>query len=143
MPITLPSSGVTLTLDGRAPVEHGRDWFECPAEGHFWLWVPSSEARPPYELGKQIVLVLDHAPAPRSRAEMARFIRVVELMPNGLYGWDGETLDTFPRYRTISATDRAAWDAWIADSERQNYLDRQIRRCWRLAERAKHTTGVT
>jgi hypothetical protein len=87
MPI-LPS-GLNLAISRDALIDQGRNQFHCPA-GHLWHWVIDPEmGPPPFELGAEILQVQAHALAPTNRDEAKRFIRVLEMSDDGLYGWRG------------------------------------------------------
>jgi hypothetical protein len=53
---------------------------------------------PPYDPHTEIMQIPEHAKAPSSRAQAKQFIRVLEMLENGNYGWRGEWLSDFPKY---------------------------------------------
>ena len=139
MPV-LPS-GLSLALDRGRIFDHGGNWFTCP-DGHIWVWVAAPEmGDPPYVLGGETSLAAVHAPAPVDVADVARFIRVLEQMPNGLYGWRGEWLDTFPRFTPMTDEDRAAWGTWLAEPRMRTFLAEAFETCLRLVDVCRRAQG--
>ena len=139
MPV-LPS-GLSLALDRGRIFDHGGNWFTCP-DGHIWVWVAAPEmGDPPYVPGGETSLAAVHAPAPVDVADVARFIRVLEQMPDGLYGWRGEWLDTFPRFTPMTGEDRAAWEAWLAEPRMRTFLAEAFETCLRLVDVCRRAQG--
>lgn len=134
-------SGLTLALARDAIIEHSENWFSCP-EGHFWFWTAAPEmGPPPYDPHAEIMTMPEHAPAPTSREEMGRFIRVMEMRSDGIYAWRGEWLADFPKYRTLDTADANAWKAWLDRPQNQVFLDEAIERCRHMSESARTATG--
>lgn len=137
---TLPS-GLTLALSRHALIEHGEQWFSCP-EGHFWYWDAAPEmGSPPFSLTDGGLQIPAHAPVPASRAEAAGFVRVLEMADNGLLGWRGEWLATFPRFRVLSPEDEAAWREWLDRPEVDEFLDVTLEKCAAMARLARDSSG--
>jgi hypothetical protein len=134
-------SGLTFYISRDALFDHGGNWFKCP-DGHFWYWVAAPEmGAPPYALNGEVSLKAEHAPVPRSRDEMKKFIRVLQKRPDGMAAWGGEWLADFPRYTEMGERDLAAWRTWLAEDKVDRFLDEAIAECERLAEVSRHATG--
>ena len=135
-------SGLTLALSRHALIDHGGNWFHCP-EGHFWYWAPAPEVGPPpYELGTEISTSPNHALVPKDREEVQRFIMVLEMTDDGVYGWSGELLATFPQYTDLDDQDLEAWKSWLNKPETDAFLDETIEGCQRLAEDSQKSAGL-
>ena len=141
MPL-LPS-GLKLAISRDALFDHGGNWFNCP-DGHFWYWIPDEQimGSGPYPLGSEIIRSAEHAPVPTSVEEAKRYIYVLECEEDEKWGWRGEWLDQFPKYRSLSAKDRAVWDDWVASDGIQEYLEETITECRRLAEVSRIASGM-
>jgi len=127
-------SGLDLILSCDALIEPDVSWFDCP-RGHFWYWTEAE--RIGSARGPNIFQIPTFAKAPDTRADVRRFIRVLELDEDGKYQWRGEWLVDFPRYLPLDRPDLIAWRAWIDGPEAQRFMDQAIERCARLAfERA-------
>ena len=137
---TLPS-GLGFALSRHALIKPGEQWFRCP-EGHFWYWDAAPEmGPPPYPPEDGVLQMPKHAPAPRTREEAASFIRVLELRSDGLLGWGGEWLATFPRYRVLSPEDEVAWREWLAQPKVDTFMDEMIEECAASARFAQGASG--
>jgi hypothetical protein len=137
---TLPS-GLRLALWDDALIEHDDNWFDCP-EGHFWYSTAAPEMGPPLFDANRVVLTMPtHALAPQSREEAARFVQILEMAEDGSGVWRGEWLADFPKFRTLSSADKAAWTAWLNRPEVAKYLDEVVARCSQLAEGARNVRG--
>jgi len=95
----------------------------------------------PYDPNETVLRSAEHAPVPRSRAEVGRFIIVLEMLSDGEYGWRGEWLASFPRFTKLTDRDRAAWDAWMQTPATERFLDDTIAECERLAEASRDAQG--
>jgi len=134
-------SGLGFGLSRHALIQHSEQWFRCP-EGHFWYWDAAPEmGPPPYSLVEGVLQVPKHAPVPRTREEAASFVRVLELGADGMLGWTGEWLATFPRYRVLSPEDAAAWREWVEQPKVDAFLDEMIQECAAMARRSGEATG--
>lgn len=134
-------SGLELAISRHALFDHGGNWFSCP-DGNFWFWIAAPEmGPPPYDLEAEIMQSAAHAPVPRSREKAKKYLRILEMCPDGKYAWRGEWLFEFPRYTALNEQDLAAWNEWLAGSEIGQFLDATIEECQRLAELAKHAQG--
>ena len=134
-------SGLTLALSRDEIIADGESWFSCP-EGHFWLWVPAPEmGPPPYDLHAEITSMPEHVEVPANRQDVRKFIRVLEMRDDGDYGWRGEWLAEFPKYRDLDAADAAAWAEWLGRPEIETFLDETIAHCLRMAEAARTAVG--
>lgn len=133
MPL-LPS-GLKLAISSDALFYHGGNWFRCP-DGHFWYWTPDEKimGKGPYPLGAEILQSAVHAPVPGSIEEVKQYLYVLECEDGDNWGWRGEWLDQFPRYRTLSLEDRKAWDEWVGGSSLRAYLEETIVECQELAK---------
>ena len=139
MPV-LPS-GLSLALDRGRIFDHGGNWFTCP-DGHIWVWAASPEmGEPPYDPEGEQFLAAIHAPAPVDLADVARFVRVLEQRPDGLYRWRGEWLDTFPRFTPMTDADRVAWEAWLAGPGMRTFLAEAFETCLRLVDMCRRAQG--
>lgn len=141
MPI-LPS-GLKLAISRDALFYHGGNWFKCP-EGHFWYWTPDLEimGEGPYILGSEILRSAVYAPVPATIEEVKQYIYVLECEQDEKWGWRGEWLDQFPRYRFLSVEDNIAWNDWVASASTQTYLEETIVECQKLAELNQVATGT-
>lgn len=133
MPI-LPS-GLKLAISDRALFDHGGNWFQCP-EGHFWYWTPDLKIMGPgpYQRNSEILQSAEHAPVPTSIEEVKKFVYVLECDENGDWGWEGEWLNEFPKFRKLSSEDAESWISWVESNDIQSYLLETIEKCKRLAE---------
>jgi hypothetical protein len=137
---TLPS-GLRFGISRNALFDHGGNWFNCP-DGYFWYWVPDVNMGPgPFESGTEIVQVAQHAPTPKSRDEAKKFIHVLEFTDDTNYVWRGEWLDSFPRFQILSNDDIKVWNDWLNGPSGQDFLDKTIEECQRLAEVSRHSRG--
>jgi hypothetical protein len=137
---TLPS-GLTLALWDQALIETDSNWFSCP-EGHFWFYAAAPErGEPLFAKDQEVWTAPVHAPTPRSREEVKRFVQVLEMEPDGTGVWRGEWLADFPKYRSLSDADRTVWEAWLARPETDEFLDRVAQRCNQLAQRSRDAQG--
>lgn len=137
---TLPS-GLELALSRHALIKHNEQWFRCP-EGHFWYWDAAPEmGPPPYSLKDEILQVPKHAPVPQNRAEAASFVRVLEMTEDGLLGWAGEWLATFPTFKVLSSEDALAWRTWLEQPKVDAFLGEVIEECAEMARVARAATG--
>jgi hypothetical protein len=140
---TLPQlpSGLNLAISRDALFDHGGNWFKCP-DGHFWYWAPSPEmGNPPFDPDREITQVAEHAPVPKNREEVKRFVRVLEMREDGKLGWRGEWLSSFPLYIELNTADIAAWNAWLSRPQTDLFLDETIAKCERLAETSRRAVG--
>ena len=134
-------SGLQLAISRHALFDHGGNWFSCP-DGHFWFWVPGPEmGEPPYDLEVEIMAQAIHAPAPDSREDVKKYIRVLEMRSDGKYAWRGEWLSDFPQYTKLNERDLAAWTEWLSGPEIDQFLDATIEECRRLAAISKGAQG--
>lgn len=134
-------SGLRLALSRKALFDHGGNWFDCP-EDHFWYWTPDLEINlPPFEPDVEIIQDAKHAPVPRSRVEVAKFIQVLEFSEGDQIFWRGEWLSTFPLFTSLTPADRTAWDAWLDLDETKAFLDDAISECQRLAKEGRAASG--
>ena len=142
MPVTLPSS-LTLMLMGDAPFDSGQNWFECPP-GHFWFAVAAPEmGEPLFDPGEGVWQAYEHAPIPRNRREVAKFVRVCEIRSDGMAAWRGEWLYNFPKYRNLTTSDLAVWHEWVSSPSIEQFLDKIIELCAQFAERSRGAIGYT
>ena len=134
-------SGLTLALFNGSLIEHEGNWFECPKD-HFWFWKAAPEmGPPPYDPHTEIMQIAEHAKAPSSRAQAKQFIRVLEMLENGNFGWRGEWLSDFPRYLTLDELDKIAWERWLNTPDTLAFLDQTIEKCSQLAELSQNAVG--
>lgn len=134
-------SGLSLAVSRHALFNHGGNWFSCP-EGHFWYWEPAPEiGPPPFDPESEIELVAKHAPVPRSREEAKQFIRVLEMRPDGKYGWRGELLNSFPKFFRLDENDASAWESWVKSPGTERFLDDTIEECKKLAKVSENVKG--
>jgi hypothetical protein len=139
MPI-LPS-GLSLGISRNALIDQGRNQYHCP-EGHFWYWDIAPETGPaPFDPDTEILQIQAHALAPTNREEAKRFIRVFEILDDGLWRWRGERLDSFPRYMTLDDRDAAAWQSWLEGAKMLQFLDETVEICRRLSKVARESIG--
>ena len=137
---TLPS-GLRLALSRDALFDHGGNWFACPAD-HFWYWMPDPElGPPPFDLGSEVLQVAQHAEVPSDRDAAKRFIRVLEFMDDGILGWRGEWLASFPSFTALDDNDLQAWKEWLALPITVSFIDETIERCKYLAEVSARAQG--
>jgi hypothetical protein len=135
-------SGLDIALSRDAIIEHDGNWFHCP-EGHFWYWDVDVEIMgpPPFPLGEEIWQAPRFAKTPATREDCAQFIRVLEMAENGLYGWRGEWLRTFPTFQELSSHDVTAWRLWLNEPHVERFLDDTIHVCTTMAEAARTASG--
>jgi hypothetical protein len=134
-------SGLTLALFNGSLIEHEGNWFACP-KGHFWFLKAAPEmGPPPYDPHTVIMQIPEHAKVPSSRAQAKQFIRVLEMLENGHYGWRGEWLSDFPRYLTLNELDKIAWERWLNTPSTLAFLDETILTCSQLAELSQNAVG--
>ncbi len=137
---TLPS-GLNLAISRHALFDHGGNWFTCP-EGHFWYWEPDPEMGPaPFDPDAEITMIAKHAPVPKDREEAKQFVRVLEMRPDGKYGWRGELLQSFPKFTRLDNRDSAAWESWIKLPATDRFLDDTIEKCNKLAKSSENARG--
>lgn len=140
--MSLPS-GLVVAMSSDALFDHGGNWTKCP-DGHFWYWLPAPEiGSPPFDLlpASAIMQIAAHAPVPKDRDECKRFIRIVEMRPDGEFGWRGEWLSTFPLYTKLTTQDIATWNDYMASPEATRFLDETIAECTRLSEVSRNAQG--
>lgn len=134
-------SGLELAVYTGHIMEPTTNWFRAP-DGHFWFWVPDENAKePPFEPGYEFLQKAVTAPVPTSVSEVLAFVRVLIRAEDGKYFWRGETLADFPRFESLSGSDRSAWDAWLVEPDRQTFLRNAIEKCRRQAEVNRHAQG--
>lgn len=95
----------------------------------------------PYSLGSEILRSAVHAPVPSTVEDVKKYIYVLECEDGEKWGWRGEWLDQFPKFRTLSAEDMSAWNKWIASSDIQAYLQETIVKCQRLSDLSLRASG--
>ena len=134
-------SGLKLAISRDALFDHGGNWFQCP-EGHFWYWTPDEDimGSGPYSLGSEILRSAVHAPVPATVEDVKKYIYVLECLDGENWGWRGEWLDQFPKFRTLTNEDRVVWNDWIESRDIQTYLKETIAECQRLSE-LNHTAS--
>ncbi len=140
--LLLPS-GLKLAISRDALFDHGGNWFKC-TEGHFWYWTPDEQIMGdgPYPPDSEILCSAVHVPVPTTTAEAQKYIYVLECEDGRNWGWRGEWLDKFPRYRRLATEDKAAWANWIASDEVQEYLQETITECQKLADLGRMARGM-
>ena len=137
---TLPS-GLNLAISRDALFDHGGNWFKCP-EGNFWYWEPDPEIGPaPFDPDTEITLIAKHALVPKDREEAKKFVRVLEMRPDGKYGWRGELLHSFPKFAHLDDRDSDAWESWIKSPDTDRFLDDTIEKCKKLAKSSEKARG--
>jgi len=142
MPIL--SSGLNVYLSINNIMEPNLNWFKAP-EGHFWYQAPHVDEPPPYqeEGFEQIGFGFSHAPAPKTRDEMRKFVQVCFMGKNDEIWWQGDYLSDFPFFAKLDDQDLADWNAWLAEKEEQlnDFLDEAIKKCTTQAEIMKDAQG--
>jgi hypothetical protein len=134
-------SGLQLAISRDSLFDHEGNWFSCP-DGHFWFWAPSPEmGPPPYDLEAEMTSHAVHAPAPEHREEAKKYLRVLEMRPDGKYAWRGEWLSEFPKYTKLDERDLAAWNEWLRGPGVDEFLDATIEECHRLAAISRSARG--
>lgn len=136
---TLPS-GLYLAVYKDHILPPDTNWFKAP-EGHFWYWTPAPEFPPPFKPEDVSEAVPASAPLPKTREEMAKFVRVVIGLPDGKVYWQGDFLSDFPFFMTLSDEDKQAWDEWVATEAVQEFLDHGIQQCAMQAAINKDAQG--
>ena len=135
-------SGLSLVISSDVLFDHGGNCFRCPKD-HFWYWIadPDIMGEPPFDPNTAVISALRHAPVPKDRDEVKKYIRVFETDENRTILWRGELLSDFPEWITLGAKDLEAWNAWLNTSENDSFLDETIVRCHRLANLSRSSAG--
>ena len=125
-------------------MEPNLNWFKAP-EGHFWYQAPHKDHPPPYkeENFYDVGFGWSHAPVPKSRDEMRKFVHVCFLGKDEKVWWQGDYLSDFPFFAELDAQDLKDWHTWLEESENEinDFLDEGIRRCATQAEVMKDAQG--
>jgi hypothetical protein len=89
----------------------------------FWLKVAAPEMGPPlFDPEKQVWEAYEDAAVPRNRSEATKFVRVCEMLDDGMAIWRGEWLYDFPKYRNLSTDDLADWKNWLNGPGLERFL---------------------
>lgn len=137
-------SGLGLAIGHQAiPETMGTGWGTY-RRGYFWYRrSDESITPPPYDGSAEILEDFVQTPIPKDIDEAKRYVWVLRELPNGRFQWQGEWLDTFPRFTALSDDDKAAWQSWLAEESTESFLRQVIAKCRRQAELHLVASGVS
>jgi tetratricopeptide (TPR) repeat protein len=124
-------SGRMVGLSRECIVEPGAIRARCP-EGHFWLETPDlSVHAPPFAREGEILRHVVHAPLPKSPAEMARYIEVIENIAESRGRPTGVRFDCTVRPPDWSEEDWRAFEDWKRDESAriEAFLEEALELC--------------
>jgi tetratricopeptide (TPR) repeat protein len=139
MPL-LPS-GKNLYISRALILDPDPNFFNCP-EGHFWYRTADTLiSPPPYPPGTQVVMGFAHAPVPKDREEVKKYIQVLIGLEGNAYYWRGDLLSDFPADGELDEADLAAWNEWLESEGTTDFLDGAIEMCRSQAESNVNNSG--